>query len=361
MTTRRTPLSRRGPAGFTLVELMVALAVSFIVLLGVGQVFLNSKRGAALQEEQAAMQGNGRFALHTLRSEILKAGYLGCGHMTVLADSIYTTGSYEDSFGSPLTGYESLDGGWSPALPAEIDDPATSDDDVRPGTDVITLRYGAGEGLRMLQPKQHYFFKVRNLSQESDGCGPGSDSYSGICPGDLMIVSDCSKARTFTVQDMHLASGELEIYHPNPAWGDPGDPNPNNHFNPAYSYLFEGVTVSYFVRERDPDSGVPVLYRKMGGGPAEELVEGVENLQLLYGLDSDDDGIPNQFLRADGITDFRRVVSVRLALLVRSITERTRRPAATRSFTLLDTTVTTPSDRHLRKVFDTTIQLRNSH
>ncbi|HFC53933.1 MAG TPA: prepilin-type N-terminal cleavage/methylation domain-containing protein, partial [Gammaproteobacteria bacterium] len=49
----------RGQAGFTLVELMVALAVSFIVLFGIGQIFINSKRTAALQEEQAAIQENG--------------------------------------------------------------------------------------------------------------------------------------------------------------------------------------------------------------------------------------------------------------------------------------------------------------
>ncbi|HFC53094.1 MAG TPA: hypothetical protein ENJ43_01525 [Gammaproteobacteria bacterium] len=213
----------------------------------------------------------------------------------------------------------------------------------------------------MLQPKQHYSFKVRNLSQENDGCGTGTHGYSGICPGDLMIASDCVKARTFTVQGMHLASGELSIYHTPPSWGYPADPNPNSQFNPAYSYLFKGITVSYFIRVRDQDSGVPVLYRKVGKGAVEELVEGVENMQILYGEDSDGDGIPNQFLKADGISDFGRVVSIRIALLMRSISEKTRRPATTRNFTLLGTTFTTPEDRHLRKVFDATIQLRNGH
>ncbi len=357
--THGLPPAVTRQSGFTLVEMMVALAVSLVVLLGVGQVFVNSKRTAALQDEQAGIQENGRFALHTLQEEILRAGYLGCGQSADIADSIVSTGSYGDNFTTALNGHNGSENGWSPALPPEIDDPATTTDDILAGTDVITVRYAEGDGLRMLQPKRLYHFKVRNLSLESNGCGTGTNSYSGICAGDLMIVSDCTKARTFTVEDTHLTSGELLIYHANPSWGDPADLNPNNHFNPSYSYLFKGVTISYFVRTPDSNSGVPVLYRKVGDGAAEELVEGVENMQILYGEDSDGDGIPNQFLTADSITDFQRVVSLRIALLVRSINEKTIRPAAARNFTLLDTTVTTPDDRHLRKVFDATIQLRN--
>jgi len=50
----------------------------------------------------------------------------------------------------------------------------------------------------------------------------------------------------------------------------------------------------------------------------EELVEGVENMQLLYGEDTDGDGAANRYRSAANIDDFRDVVSVKVGLLVRS-------------------------------------------
>ncbi len=345
--------------GFTLVELMVALVVGLMVMLGVGQLFVQSKRTAAVQEELARLQEGGRYALQLLRQDIQRAGYLGCSHAVALKENIISSGGYTDDFEHFIVGYEGATGTWSPPLPAELDDPATTDDDIVPGTDVITLRFADGEGLRMTQPKQSYHFKVHNLSVESGACAGGAERYSGLCAGDLMVVSDCTKARVFAIDSLALVSNELAIYHTNPAWGDPADMEPGNHFNPAHSYLFKGVTVSYFIRVRDPASGVPSLYRKIGSGVAEELIEGVENMQILYGMDSDGDGIPNQFLSADNVADFRTVVTVRVALLLRSIEERLSRAPAAKGFTLLKSEITTPSDRYLRKVFDTAVQLRN--
>ncbi len=343
--------------GFTLVELMVALGVGLIVMLGVGQIFVQSKRTAAVQEELARLQEGGRYALQLLRRDIQRAGYLGCSHASSLKENIISSGGYTDDLEHFVTGYEGLSGSWNPPLPGELDDPSTTDDYIVPGTDAITLRFAEGEGLRMTQPKQTYHFKVHNLSMENGVCSDGSNRYSGICAGDLMVVSDCAKARTFAVQSLHLSGDELAIYHTNPAWGDPADLEPGNHFNPAHSQLFKGVTVSYFIRSGA--GNVPSLYRKIGGGNAEELIEGVENMQILYGMDDDGDGIPNRFLSADNVPDFRKVVTVRIALLLRSIEERLNRAPAARSFTLLKTDVTTPADRYLRRVFDTAIQLRN--
>ncbi len=345
--------------GFTLVELMVAMVVGLIVMAGIGQIFIHSKRSAALQDELSMLQENGRYAMQLLRNDILDAGYLGCGHVASLADSIRSTGSYADNFTVGVNGYEASSSGWIPPLPPELDDPAIGSDDVLPGTDVITVRYAEGDGLRMTQPKDSYLFRVTNLSTEAGACAGGTDSYSGLCAGDLMIVSDCTKARTFVIQGLHVGGGSLAIYHDNPAWGDASDLEPANHFNPAYSYLFKATTVSYFIHMRDPASGVPSLYRKVGNGAPEELVEGVENMQILYGVDSDGDNIPNQFLHADSVGNFQRVVSVRVALLLRTITEKANRPASAKNIKLLDTELTTPADRHVRRVFGFTVRIRN--
>ena len=64
-------------------------------------------------------------------------------------------------------------------------------------------------------------------------------------------------------------------------------------------------------------------------GPAvdrDELVDGVEHMQLLYGVDSDDDGAPDSYLRAgdgglDQPAEWRNVVAVRIGLLMRTVDE----------------------------------------
>ncbi len=355
MRDRRSPPSQ-CQTGFTLVELMVALLVGLIVIAGIGQVFVHSKRASAVQDELARLQENGRYALSLLQEEILNAGYLGCGQAVSLGDSINSAGTYIDNFSLPLSGYEAVGNGWAPVLPTEL---GNAGGGIEPGTDVITIRYAEGTGLKMTQPKEAYLFQVANSTAGSTSCSDGANGYSGLCPNDLIIVSDCTKGRTARVESMNLIDGVLSINHSNPAWGQPGDPDPNNHFSPAYSYLFKAKTISYYIRVRDPATGVPSLYRKIGNGVAQELVEGVENMQVLYGEDSNGDKIPNRFLPASNITDFGRVVSIRVALLLRTIRERANRPAGEKTFQLLNVAVDTPDDRHIRKVFTTTIQLRN--
>ena len=50
-----------------------------------------------------------------------------------------------------------------------------------------------------------------------------------------------------------------------------------------------------------------------------EMVEGVENLQLLFGEDTDTDLVPNLYTTASSVTDFNNVVTVRISLTVNSI------------------------------------------
>ena len=66
-------------------------------------------------------------------------------------------------------------------------------------------------------------------------------------------------------------------------------------------------------------SGSPALFRSVNGGTAEELVEGIEDLQILYGQDTDNDDVPNYFVDAATITDMAQAVSVRLTLIARTL------------------------------------------
>lgn len=107
---------------------------------------------------------------------------------------------------------------------------------------------------------------------------------------------------------------------------------------------------------------IPILYGAGSNGNSHKqpLVNGVENLQFEYGVDSDNDGNTNYFANATTVTAnaaWERVVSIKVALLVRS-----QEPVLTtntaQSYNLLGV-VLTRNDRYQRAVYTTTIQLRN--
>jgi type IV pilus assembly protein PilW len=61
--------------GLSLVELMVALAISSFLILGVTQIYIDNKRSYAFQQNQAENLEGGRYALLLLQQELSKAGY----------------------------------------------------------------------------------------------------------------------------------------------------------------------------------------------------------------------------------------------------------------------------------------------
>ena len=88
-------------------------------------------------------------------------------------------------------------------------------------------------------------------------------------------------------------------------------------------------------------SGAPALYRSVDGVNT-ELVEGIENLQVLYGEDTDNDDVPNYYVDAGSITDMAQTISVRLTLVART----------------LETNLTADGGRITRN-FTSTVTLRN--
>lgn len=101
------------------------------------------------------------------------------------------------------------------------------------------------------------------------------------------------------------------------------------------------------------------------------LIRGVETMQFRYGVDRDDDGMIDEFLRADdlhahGTSGWHAVRAVRIALVMRG--ERRERRAGTRSLVLFgEADHATPDDHFVpthdldrrRHVFTTTVRLRN--
>ena len=98
-----------------------------------------------------------------------------------------------------------------------------------------------------------------------------------------------------------------------------------------------------------------------GAGSPQTLIDGVDQIRILYGLDDDDDGIADRYVRAQdvGAANWKEnVSSVRIALLLNSINDL--KPAnETKSYELLDINSGDITDRRLHRVFTTTILIRN--
>lgn len=88
-----------------------------------------------------------------------------------------------------------------------------------------------------------------------------------------------------------------------------------------------------------------------------ELVPDIDNMQLLYGVDTDNDGAANAYVRIGDVTDIDSVVSVRVWLLVRSPTA-SNLTVTTMTYTLAGVNYSY-TDRFVRRVLTTTINLRN--
>lgn len=98
-----------------------------------------------------------------------------------------------------------------------------------------------------------------------------------------------------------------------------------------------------------------------GAGDDQPLLDGVESMQILYGVDTDGDSIANRYGTAASMStsdEWTQIVSVRIALLLSTV-ESVTNDLDTSTYNLLNTTAGPFNDRLRRHVFTTTIALRN--
>ena len=88
-----------------------------------------------------------------------------------------------------------------------------------------------------------------------------------------------------------------------------------------------------------------------------ELVTGVDGMQILYGVDTTLDGAVDSYAPASAALPWAQVLSVRVSLLINSGTVVPGSPAG--PFVLLNAPAITINDQLMRKVYTTTVSLRN--
>jgi type IV pilus assembly protein PilW len=290
--------------GYTLIEIMVALGVSSILMAGLARVFTDVSTTYRLEVAMARVQEDGRFVINFLEKEFRLIGYQGCIDPEITtANVIANNPPVLNVTQSSLAGYEITASGWTPAITADI---ADLNGVAIEGSDVIKIQ-------RVSDRKTDL---SGNMASDNANVQLASNPVN-FQANDLLAITDCETVDVFRATNVSSGSGTVTIAHANSA-------NTTNNLSKAYgtdASVMEYNSNTFYVADtgRDNSSGNPVhaLYQRDAGGLTSELVEGVSNLQILYGEELADGNV--RFVPASTATlDMSNVKSIRFGVLVQS-------------------------------------------
>lgn len=271
------PLTPSRQAGLTLIELMIALGLGLLIVAALGYLFVGNRQAFRLQDNLARVQENGRYAMEAMGQDLRMLGYIGCGTLDEVAVTATATSATAPTPANILSGAE---GG--------------------AGADSLTLSRVDGRGALL----------TAVMADAAAGV-PIPPSPRQYAAGTLFLIADCLNADLFRASEQ-VAQGATAIPHAASHHNTSGDLS-KPYGDDALVFPFETLVYSI---DLNP-AGNPALYRSVDG-VAQEVVENVKDMQIVYGVDSDGDGAVNAYVRANQVTDWRRVLAVRVSLLLRS-------------------------------------------
>ncbi len=340
--------------GLSLIEILVALVISLFLLGGIIQVYLGNKATYTFSDASSRVQENGRFALDLITTDTRLAGFFGCVNVSRNSELVQNhLNTASPNFNPNIHRFTTL-----PPIEVTANGGINNSDD-------LTIR-GSKPG-------------QANISTTLAKPGSASIQVTGrtqFRDNDIILITNCWTSDIFEANSVTTVAGVSTITHTLAAPANtPGNMELNDcaaglhclHDNSIdRANLESGYTannssayslqnVKYSIQPAASGNGEPALWREENGNN-QELLEGVERMIILYGVDNDGDGTPNQYLASDAVVDLDEVTSIRVFLVVRS--DRDNVMDANQSYILNGVAINTP-DRRLRQVFSTTIDLRN--
>ncbi|WP_354623371.1 PilW family protein [Psychromonas sp. MME2] len=291
--------------GFSLIEMMIAIPLGLLVMLAVLQIFTSSLQGVHLQNGFARVQESGRMATELMIRDIRGADYWGCaGDVSQITNHLDTTdANYNQSIlptaGAGLAGSNNVTSATIGGI------------SVKDATDTLTLR-GAGSlsGVKVTPPFMPTVAAVIHV-----------DTTTTIPKGQVILISDCREADLFSNSQETKANdgANSNIAH---ATGNIVVSGAIDNATKDLSHTYDGsaqilspFAKVYFIGVNA--SGTHSLYRS-DNGVAKELVRGINDLQIMYGEDTSDNGSADTFADAASVTNMDNVRSVRVALTAES-------------------------------------------
>ncbi len=339
---------RSNQEGLTMIELMIAMLLGLLLMGGVIQIFGAAKQTYNLQEAQSRLQENGRLAMHFLPHDIRLADFHGCRSRQRYSTSINVIANpaasgapnFDDSLWNinrGITGSDDVLAGTK-----------VGGTDVVIGTDIINLQFGGSCGGNL----------VGNMTATNGTIQINFPNSCSLKPNWPFMITDCERA------DIVRAS---DVQPPNPTTGTgiqtiqhAPSVNTTDLLSKAYqsnAEVFSVQSFTYFIGQNTIGNNSSLYRRDNAAGTSEEIVEGVDDMQILYGEDTDGDNTANYYVSAANVAVMQNVVSVKVSLLTRSLSDVnvTSKPLI---YTYNGATATAV-DRQLHKVFTSTVTLRN--
>ena len=318
--------SYKTQAGFSIVELMVALALSMTLGVAVISVFVNNSYSFNQDENVARMQDDARHALRELSFEISMAGHYAELHVpdTVTPDASLSVGIDCGPAGDINWIYRTVEAGTGNTLSiAAIDNASNADvvaahscfaaGELLEGTDVVSIKRVAGGESAVLQAGGVYLRTNGTVG--------------------LLFRAPVPAAPTVVV----------------------APPLADWQYRPSIYYIRQFANV--------PGDGIPTLCRKVlrGAGPnmqTECLATGIENMQIEYGIDTSEDGHPNVYSSNPTLAEIQDVVAARIFLLART-TDIDTRYTNNKTYSISNAPDFVPADSFHRRVFSTNVSIQN--
>lgn len=340
--------------GFSLVELMIAITIGLVLMTGVVQMFLSSKTVFTTQQGLSRVQETGRLAVDFMARDIRESGFYGCARPT--AWNLFNTLKDSNKFGRDFD----IDNWLQVFKPKSVPDEMKIGDAPNADTPVVAL-YGAnGDSVSVVAMNTESEVYVEPVDSGDASC-PG-----GFCKTNIVAATDCEKIWIFEVTDSAqktIASHPSEVValahdeskNKKYKWGGI-DNSVAGRIDKVVSEVYKIEPSIYFIRNNT--AGRPTLWRKEGGSPPYELLEGVENIDLEFGLDSSGgDFIVDEYVKFDDmkVAQWAEVAAVRLHLLVQSPEDNVAPEPQTYTFAGKEVEA---NDRRIRQVFTSTVGIR---
>lgn len=302
----------RHSAGFSLIELMVAMLLGLIVIGGVTSVFLANQRTYRTNQALSDVQNGSRVAFELMARDIRNAGLTGCNNNGRVANVLNNPGSaWWANWGNALVGYtgaqtDPATGGFGTGASQRI-----------AGTDSIMLIGAADSGLSVAQDNEPAAnFKL-------------NETTSDLKQGDVIIVCDIDHATI--VQISNYNNNNVTLVHDTGNVVSPGNcskglgfptvctTNGNLYTFGPNSQIAKLNASDWYVGANG--AGGRSLYRVNvsadTGTPtatAQEMVRDVTNMQIQYHQNTRAD-----FINADAVTNWSQVDAARVTLTIQSV------------------------------------------
>lgn len=315
----------RFQSGFTIVELLVGLVLGLLITSGAVGLFLGGKVNYSQNEMLARMQDNARFAMSELSRDISMVGF------------------------------------WAGILSPE--DIVENDASLDLGTDCGVANPSAGRWASWAyDPRVPMQLTPQATTAAATAAHPCISAGEFQVNTDVLAIKRVRGAPAPTLQNnaVYLRTNNTVGSFIKQAAATPA--------TPASFQNWEYLNSIYYIRSYSVTAGdgIPTLYRKRltGGSPVSMgtesggLAEGIEQLHIMAGIDTDFDGVANQYTGTPTAAQLQNAVSVRIYLLARSV-EAVPRYTNTKIYRLGNLTLGPFNDRFYRRVYTTTALLRN--